>query len=418
MTRPLALALAATSTALLVGCAELKDMKSRVLDPAAQDPATAASMPGAATDPYAPGQHTVRTPSYGSSNTTLAAQAAPRTDQQVVIDRKKIRVVSKVLDEHCANIVDPPDTADNAAVLLNIAMEALPALLDDKSAAKTGKQRRHLLSKELRQQAMYLNWLPMAVERRYGEMQHQQFVDEGIILARQDDRRKLYDAADALLAELVRQLPPNPYSFEIFVRKRNDDNAAALPGGLMYIDASLLRPEKRSLARFALAHELGHILKRHQTQIAQARILDTVSLAGNVDDLLKTMREPGKIAGTVIAATLSGKAVFGRHFRGQELQADACAVSILDQAQVPPRDIDQSITAFLKSLPVNDRIEKSKSNAGVAMDTPEGLVELVMAPMDSHPGFDQRRDNLQQMRVAIRQGNKPAPAPKSSPTAR
>ena len=68
----------------------------------------------------------------------------------------------------------------------------------------------------------------------------------------------------------------HPYTFELHVRGAGEDNAMALPGGIVYIDAGLLREADPAKARFALAHEISHVLRRHETRIAQ-RALSTPS---------------------------------------------------------------------------------------------------------------------------------------------
>ena len=162
-------------------------------------------------------------------------------------------------------------------------------------------------------------------------MLHEQALAAGVLVDRDSSAgKRLYPKADALLALVLSGvIEAHPYTFELHVRGASEDNAMALPGGIVYIDAGLVREADPAKAWFALAHEISHVLRRHETRIAQARIIDTISLTGATSDLVTAVREPAAISAGVLTTAAAGHKSFRQHYGDQELQADSCAVRAL-----------------------------------------------------------------------------------------
>ena len=253
-----------------------------------------------------------------------------------------------------------------------------------------------------------MNWLPMSVEKRYGAMLHEESVKRKALLTREERiGKELYPIADKLFARVLQGVPQSAYTFELYIRKSNEGNAIALPGGFVYIDSILLQsPKSFPEAHFALSHEVGHVLQRHETRIAQARIIDTLSLAGSAKDLLVTIQDPSKLSDTVLAVAAKGKGIFQKHFEGQELQADACAVRILDTAFDQLADVDAALNAFIQSLAKSTQASGAKpvpvaQVQRTASPNTDDLLQEVGNPIDRHPSFTERVANLGAMRKAI-----------------
>ena len=116
-------------------------------------------------------------------------------------------------------------------------------------------------------------------------------------------------------------------------------NAAALPGGYVYVNRGLIKKVKSDdeLA-CVIAHEIGHIASRHQIKRLQAglgySLLQALAVAARVD--------PKAIRGAGIAATQ----LFLAYSRSDELQADRLGVRYAKRAGYDPR----AMIAFLEKL--------------------------------------------------------------------
>lgn len=325
---------------------------------------------------------------------TIVAQLtnARQPRASVVVGKSRVPLVSSILDQQCANMVEPYDVLDNALTLGTLVTKASGEVLG--SGKLTGDGVTHRLSKKTREEAMKLNWLPQSVERRFGEILHQRAVDANRIVPRSEAKQS-YAKADAMLTELKADLPKNAYTFEIHVRNLPGRNATALPGGIIHVNVSVLDDEP--LARFALAHEMAHIMKRHETRLTQARIIDALSLRGSLKEVSDAIRNPTLLSTKFLATLAIGKNIFARHFAGQELESDACAVRMLAaMSRLGLKDVDASVGAFLAVLPPSDPRERG-STAAARPD----LIELVSNPIDVHPTPEVRRQNLMTVRADI-----------------
>jgi len=382
--------------------------------------ATAASPPAAdgASAPVRPGAG--RPPSAAAS----AALAGPA----LKIGNKNIDPSAVVLDPKCETLVEPFELTDNFSELTSLGL----GMLGDNAAAIAGNsiqkltgqatgaakppvKLRHNISATVRRAAVRMNWLPMTLEVMYGEHLLDDMKD-GLLPRTGRIGPALYAKGDALLAEVLAAVTePHAYQFRLHISTRSGDNAMALPGGLIVIDKALVeKPELRDKAYFALAHEVAHVLQRHETRSVQARIVDTVSLSSAKGDLVKTMQQANREPAAVVALVLTGKLLFEKHFVNQELQSDACAVRLLDRTLADKRRVRASIQAFVDGLPPStDKPAPGRPRpdpvvpAGNALlqpgtaDAAGDLVELVTRPIDRHPSTEARVQNLNTMLRAI-----------------
>jgi predicted Zn-dependent protease len=211
------------------------------------------------------------------------------------------------------------------------------------------------------------------------------------------------------------------YKFQLFILTRSGENAMSLPGGYIYLDKALLdeRPSMRK-ARYALAHELAHVLQRHETRNAQARIIDSISLTGSTEDLVKTIRQPETQGRAVVASMLTGKLLYERHFADQELGADACGVRMLNGMLGDREELVATLQEFVDQLPSQaaEAAEPGRPPAGPTRSKSaattvsargsnlktDDVIGLVTRPINRHPDAQARVSLLREMLAALRAG--------------
>lgn len=345
-------------------------------------------------------------PSGPSSATVNAATAG----SSIKVGAKNVELVGVVFDPTCSTPVAPFDTTDNVEELARFgtsqlaenvgtyASQQMQQLADSVSGKKTAKPaspKMSALSPPLRRAAKRMNWLPMSVEDRYGA----HLLDQMKAKIMPRDGRigpKFYPKADALLAEVLAGVKqPYAYKFEAFVSTDSGSNAMALPGGRIVIDKALLdKPELRDKAYFAVAHEVGHVLQRHQTHALQARVVDALALKGSLPDMIKTMKSAGSEPLAVVQLLAGGKLLFEKHSEQQELQADSCGMRMLDDGKAADSRLLAAVTAFANSLPKPQPAAKEE-------DALAAVIDLVQRPVDAHPNTVERKKNLDEMLVEL-----------------
>ncbi len=354
-------------------------------------------------------------PEPAAQPAATAGKAAKTESSTVMVGRKRVTLSSAELDKHCDRVVAPfalnANLADLTAMAAAGASESLPGFLSGGAKDKQMSASKHKVSRSVRERALKLNWMPMSLEKRYGRTIHDEAVAAGDLVERGSTLGKgLYPKADALLKAVLGGVKQDhPYKFELHIRKSNEDNAIALPGGIVYLDAGLLRDANPAKARFALAHELSHVLRRHETRIAQARIIDTISLTGSTSDLVGLLKDPNAISAGVLKSATVGHRAFQQHYVDQELQSDSCAVRVLNDALDDSRDVEAAIASFIASLPADGSAlaspagQKKPAGAGNSGVAAIGdLVKEVSNPIDRHPSSRERVENLNAMRALIR----------------
>lgn len=370
---------------------------------------------------------------------TLASKVPP------MAPRREARPLTQNGDLSCPNLVAPFALTENLEILKGLGMDGLlqsakqifdsvtqgaSADLATKSVSQGAK---HSIPYILRAAAYQMNWIPMPLEVAYGKHLIKQLDAAGQIEPRDSESApKLYAAANQLLQDtLGGVVEPHDYNFQVVVTTRGGQNAEALPGGFVLIDPSLIEdPKLARKARFALAHEVGHVLQRHQTRAMQARIIDAVSLRGKAVDLVKVMGESKKSVEAVIALTLAGKLQFERFYAGQELHSDGCAVRILNRTQPSATELISVLQDFIARLPKPDDSGKPEPSGKAAGTTNEAviaaqrsvkdtdaLIDLVSRPIERHPTNAERVKNLNLTLAKLREEAKPKKEPpKQAPT--
>lgn len=123
-----------------------------------------------------------------------------------------------------------------------------------------------------------------------------------------------------LLDELAQHWPNNPYDLHLRVIDAEEENAFAVPGGLILVTSGLIAEatSENELA-FVLAHEIGHFRNRDHLRGLGRKALLSVLLAG-----------AGVYGNSSLLDVTSGLLEL-RFGRGQEEAADRVALSLLQQ---------------------------------------------------------------------------------------
>jgi predicted Zn-dependent protease len=165
---------------------------------------------------------------------------------------------------------------------------------------------------------------------------------------------------------------PQPYRFRFHVVKDDSLNAFALPAGHIYVHTGIVL-EAANVSELAgvLAHEVGHVVKRHvaQNYRRQRNTGMLTQLAGLVAGLFVggTVARGGQMLGEVAAV-----AWLNTFTREAEAEADAFAVEVLPRAGYHPG----GLVSFFETL---------RTQAGA--QPPEFL--------SSHPATESRIEHTQ-----------------------
>lgn len=279
------------------------------------------------------------------------------------VDTSKAHGVHDLLCQR--GIVDPFEITDNMLGALGSAagggLGAIGRLFSGGgSAASAGDE----ALKAGKRAARNMNWLPMALERRLGDKLHS---EEEKLIPRESKSKadqRAYAAADELLATLLPLIPaPHPYDFRLFVVRDNSFNAKAIPGGYLYVNLGVLAYKgekgkaKQDLVErglFVLAHELAHVLKRHQTREVQTRVVDTIDTMEKLKDLVKP---GGPNPDLVMGAAAYMKKLHDSYSPDQEKQSDACALRLMTPVGLAVAS--RAFDAFAADLPDAVNVEGS-----------------------------------------------------------
>ncbi len=280
--------------------------------------------------------------------------------------------------------------------------------------------------------ARNMNWLPMSMELRLGQQIHETMIDQ--IVGSREAPSPQYQQAERLLKEVLAQVEtPHPYNFQIYVIREHSKNATAVPGGFLYITIGALdwptipptppiqqkgkkhqvsreslqerenllaeRAEMENAARFMLAHEIAHVLKRHETRAVQNRIVDSIDSYNKLRFLFQG--NDGPSPQLVLGAIGYLKNLHESYSPDQEKQADACTIRLLARRNNAVL-AHQAFTAFMKWEMEDkqnegdglllDAAESDNKNlkSGAAPPAPLGLDKIFGGSRGSHPEFHER----------------------------
>ena len=357
----------------------------------------------------------------GIASALLASLAAAATTKPAAPAQPPPKISLVVADKHCATIVQPFEIKDNTAMLIGssvkrgagAAMKFIERKLGGDKNKAADQADKNALTEDTRNEAKQLNWLPMSVEVKYGERAHEQMLPD--LLDRESKQgKRLYPQADELLKEVLAPVDgKHEYTFQLYILKASTRNAMARPGGFLYVDQGLLADPKMKLkARFALAHEVAHVLQRHETKELQGMIVDSFTAK---DEMQKAILNAKNDPDGLLRHVKVGKDIYVRHQIDQELQADSCSARLLSEAFPERHELANTITAFLKDLPPYDPQQQATAvpTSTHAAATPAGtssseksaqivaaagtLSQIVKSPESRHPNTLERTQNLNEI---------------------
>lgn len=214
--------------------------------------------------------------------------------------------------------------------------------------------------------------IPYGVEQELGNRIVGLVVPEG----KRISHPELQEQLESELGRLIIQLPKPMRDIQVYMTQDGDINAFALPGGHIIFNRGLL--EKAQSIEEVLgvaAHELAHVQKRH----ALKNLIQSVGIFLGVDLMM------GDISGLIAVIADNSQILLQRGFsRDFEMESDNLAFETLIKAEVSPR----GLLDFFETL-------KSQSSEN------EGL-EKHLAFLSTHPGTDERIENLNQKIDAVR----------------
>jgi predicted Zn-dependent protease len=142
--------------------------------------------------------------------------------------------------------------------------------------------------------------------------------------------------------EMAAQTSRANLDWHFAVVNSDEVNAFAVPGGFVYVTrGALARADRFDEIAGVLAHEIGHVVRRHSVkQIQQAEKRD-VGLV-----LLCTLTRICRSIGGVIAVRAAGDAMTAQYSQRDESEADAEAVVITRRANIDP----EGLPSFLKKI--------------------------------------------------------------------
>jgi hypothetical protein len=305
---------------------------------------------------------------------------------------KVSRYASVVLDRNCPEIVQPYKLTDNVTALGIFSVKEGLSSLTNRILAGRSVSKDDAVPASTKRAAKQLNWLPMSAEVEYGERLHAEVLDDVLPT---DGRlgKTHYPTATGMLKEILAAISEkHEYDFRLFILKRSGHNAVARPGGFLYIDEGLIKdPALQPKAYFALAHEVAHVLQRHETKELQSIVVDSVPTKS---ELVKIVSGVTRTPGAILAHVKAEKNLFTRHHIDQELQADSCAARLLSRVLPDAQALADSLNAFLRDLPPPEPVAPRPVAQTQADKLAETVSDIVDTPMRRHPTSEERFQNL------------------------
>ncbi|MGZ5147439.1 MAG: M48 family metalloprotease, partial [Burkholderiales bacterium] len=178
---------------------------------------------------------------------------------------------------------------------------------------------------------------------------------------------------------------------------------ARAPRGFIYLDQGLIDdPAQHSKAYFALAHEISHVLQRHETKELQSMIVDSMQTKSDLNKVMSSVRGNPSV---ILSHVKVQKNFFTQHHIDQELQADSCAARVLSRVFADKGQLASSLQAFLKDLP---KVAATKPVQQQSRNNIENVANaaysIVKDPIRRHPTTQQRYDNLRTIYYEITRG--------------
>lgn len=326
------------------------------------------------------------------------------------------KFASDDVDKECKNLYISSTLEENLQGMAEFSakvasLKAIGSLKSNLASGNSASQSSAIKAKEL---IWYYSkkyvWLPMSLEKEYGERVSSQLNDE--LLPRDGKYKKDYEYAESVLDEVLKGVhDKHDYQFKIYLARDLKNPAMAIAGGNIFVEQGFLKENRknRDLVYFSIAHEISHILQRHETKHIQTMIMDAVDLKDSYK-FAAGLKSPDVLR-ELLTPILSGKFLFAKNYSDQELQADSCALRIANESfgsnKTRIRSTKDAFIRFLKSKPKHAK-EDAKQTVGAG-----NIIELLSSPIEKHPTSEERISNLAELsaKLAPPETTKTDPAP-------
>jgi predicted Zn-dependent protease len=147
--------------------------------------------------------------------------------------------------------------------------------------------------------------------------------------------KRYYTTLTTEFAKISVNLPANlPFQFKLFVTNEDHADAFADPGGYIYVSRAALdfgkgkkvQAENEQKLLFMLAHEISHVLKRHETRALQAKVIDSITTIEDMKNLV-AHKQANPLSAILVADMVGHR--FAKYTVDQEMQADTCGIRVL-----------------------------------------------------------------------------------------
>ncbi len=229
-------------------------------------------------------------------------------------------------------------------------------------------------------------------------------------------RRGLVLLPDRVVERYIREIGenvlaaagPQPFEYRFYVVEDRDINAFAAPAGHIYIHTqTILAAENVSELAGVIAHEIGHVARRH---IAQNYNRQRNMGIGYQAAVLAASIFGGGAAATAaqLGGGLAAAAYLNSFGREAELEADAFAVETMPRAGYDPN----GLVTFFETLrnEAGDRPADFLSSHPATADRAQAAEELIAAQPPAAPGLkihDNGRLEIIQHRIELLMGSRP-----------
>jgi predicted Zn-dependent protease len=133
-------------------------------------------------------------------------------------------------------------------------------------------------------------------------------------------------------ANILSQMPPQPFKYKFYVVKQHVYNAFATPAGHIFINSGLIEAvENEEELAGILAHEIAHVVCRHISQrIDRSPKIGLATLAGVAAGIFIGASGAGEVGNAIaIGSMAAGQSTSLAFSREDELQADQLALDYL-----------------------------------------------------------------------------------------
>lgn len=149
--------------------------------------------------------------------------------------------------------------------------------------------------------------------------------------------------------QLAKATDTRNLSWQFTVVDSKEVNAFALPGGWVYVNRGLIqRATNMSELAGVIAHEIGHVTRRHSVQQLQQAQEANVGVT-----LLCTLTKVCESGASQAAINIGGSALFAKFSRSDESEADAEGVATTVKAGISPVGIPAMFRLLLSERQTN-----------------------------------------------------------------